>query len=295
MASILLLGANGQLGCDLKEALLYFNHSIIALTKDDLDVTRKAEVSAVIQQTNVDLVINASAYTNVEQAQDDKDRAFLVNASAPQTMAQACKLANLPFIHISTDYVFYKGSGPHAENDETSSLSIYGQSKLEGENLILQEHNKAIIIRTSWLFGRYGNNFVKTMLRLSKSKDNVSVVCDQYGSPTPAHALALAIVKMIDYILKPDFKEYGIYHYSGTPYCNWADFARDIMYRAYTSNFTSKEVEVFDIDSDEFKCKAPRPLDSRLACDRIKQVFNIDMPLWQNYIQEIIDYESLCE
>ncbi len=292
MATIMLIGASGQLGCDLKEALLYHNHSLIALTRDELDVTQKYVVDAVIQKSKVDLVINASAYTNVEQAEDDKEQAFLVNATAAQNIAKACRAVDIPLIHISTDYVFYKGSGPHAENDETCSLSVYGQSKLEGEGLILQEHNKAIIIRTSWLFGRYGNNFVKTMLKLSQSRDNVSVVCDQYGSPTPAHALAEAIVKMLDKIFAQDFNEYGIYHYSGMPYCNWADFARDIMYRAYNAHFCEKEVEVFDINSDEFKCKAKRPLDSRLSCERIKQVFDIDMPFWQDYIKEIIDYES---
>ena len=133
MATIMLIGASGQLGCDLKEALLYHNHSLIALTRDELDVTQKYVVDAVIQKSKVDLVINASAYTNVEQAEDDKEQAFLVNATAAQNIAKACRAVDIPLIHISTDYVFYKGSGRHTENDETCSLSVYGQSKLEGE------------------------------------------------------------------------------------------------------------------------------------------------------------------
>lgn len=288
MPTVMLIGANGQLGSDLQESLLYNNFELIALTHADLDICDEVMIKNIFNQADVDVVVNASAYTNVDKAEDDKENAYLINAYGPKILASYCAQHNLPLIHISTDYVFDTENGPHDENDMTCPKSVYGQTKLVGEQEILHEHQKAIILRTSWLFGRTGKNFVKTVLRLASEHNSLNVVNDQIGSPTPSKALAYDIAKICVQILDDSFHEYGIYHYAGFPYCSWADFAREIFKSARICGFLDHEVTVNNISSEEFHAKAPRPKDSRLDCKKINRIFNINSPKWADFLPETI-------
>ena len=212
-----------------------------------------------------------------------------VNAYGPKYLAKAAKLADIPLIHISTDYVFSSENGrPHREDDTVEAQCVYGKSKLEGEENIIACCSKYLIVRSSWIFGRYGNNFVKTMLRLAGKYDAVSVVSDQKGNPTPARALAEALCIMTHEALKPDFKDYGIYHFAGNPAITWDEFARSVFKYAKLAGFIQKDMVVKSILAKDYPSKAVRPYDSRLDTNKINEVFKIDLPDWHDYLPETV-------
>lgn len=281
------LGAGGQLGRELELSLKARGHEVTALARADLDITDRAALEARLAELAPDAVFNASAYTNVDGAEDDRDRALEVNAHAPGHLASLCARQDIALFHISTDYVF-DGRGPHAEDAPTGPSCVYGETKLMGEQLVLRAHGRALVFRVSWLFGRFGRNFAKTMLRLGRDRDEVSVVDDQVGSPTPARALAESLTLALDRVMEPDFGEYGIYHYSGRPYCSWAGFAQEIFACAGRGGMLDHEVRVQKIPSSQFKTKATRPSDSRLDCSRFERVFGQALPDWHAYIEETL-------
>lgn len=287
MARILLLGCSGQLGRELAAALQAPRLELIALTHAQLDITDAAALEQAFDSQVPDLVINAGAYTNVEQAEEQPEQAFAINAAAPGHMARLCGAAGIPLLQVSTDYVFWEG-GPHLEHDPADARSMYAKSKLRGEHLVLEHCPRALIFRVSWLFGRFGSNFVKTMLRLGRTRTEVGVVCDQLGAPTPARALAEDVAGLIPRVLAPGFAEYGVYHYTGAPYCSWADFARAIFARISAMGLLDHEVRVRDLTTAEYPTRAPRPPDTRLDCTRLHEVWGIERPQWEHYLAETL-------
>ena len=290
MARIFLTGANGQVGKDVELALLRQGHTVIAANHRTLDITEADRVMSAICDSMPDLVINAAAYTNVEKAEDEPSAALNVNALGPRNIAKACAACNIPLIHISTDYVFSDVKRrEHRETDPVKPECEYGRSKLEGENCIINSGCRHIIVRTSWLFGAFGRNFVKIMLSMVQERSEIAVVCDQLGNPTPVRPLAEALVIMAQRILEDkDFADYGIYHFCGYEPTTWDNFARTIFARAIPMGLLNHDVNVLSITSEEFRSKAKRPRDSRLNCDRIREVFGIEPPYWEDYLGEVM-------
>ncbi|MDM7256194.1 MAG: dTDP-4-dehydrorhamnose reductase [Paracoccus sp. (in: a-proteobacteria)] len=242
--------------------------------RDEADLADPAACAALIRARRPAAVINAAAYTAVDRAEDEAALAGLVNTDAPGAMAAACAGLGVPFVHISTDYVF-DGSGTHPR-DETAAvgpLNTYGASKLAGERAVAQAGGSWAALRTSWVFSAHGANFVKTMLRLGAERGRLSIVADQIGGPTPAAAIADALLRMAQAM--QGGAAGGIYHFSGAPDVSWAGFAREIFAQAELA------VEVAEIPTADYPTPAQRPLNSRLCCDRIRRDFGIARPDWR--------------
>lgn len=268
----LITGCNGQLGRELQKRI----PDAIATDSDTLNITDFTAVQKFVKDNNIDTIINCAAYTAVDKAETDTELATLVNAVGPENLAKTgCKL-----IHISTDYVF-DGTGhtPYQTTDITNPVSVYGRTKLAGEQSVLKNNNQAIIIRTAWLYSKHGNNFVKTMLRLGSEKSSLNVVCDQVGTPTYAADLADAIVKILPQINKDTS---GIYHYTNEGVCSWYDFATAIM------KLGKKSCRIVPIPSSEYPTPAKRPFYSVLDKSKIKKTFNLDIPHWYDGLERCI-------
>lgn len=245
---VVITGAGGMLGQALQKQLSK-NYDIIALSREQLDITDYGTVKEYITAHKPDVVINAAAFTNVDGCESEQDKAFLVNAVGPRNLAVICNEINATLVQVSTDYVFDgKGTQPYGEFDKTGPVSVYGKSKLAGEELVRVLMNKFFIVRTAWLFGEGGHNFVRTILRLANEKDYLTVVNDQLGVPTYTQDLARAIGQLIS----TNF--FGIYHITNSEPCSWYEFAREILEQAGISN-----TEVKPIKSYELNRPAPRP------------------------------------
>lgn len=268
---ILVFGKTGQVASELQRLC----PGAVFLGREDADLTAPGACAAQIQMRRPDVVINAAAYTSVDKAETDAATAERVNAAAPIAMANICAALGIPFVHISTDYVFAgTGTAPWAVAAPTGPLGAYGRTKLSGEAGICQSGATYAILRTSWVFSAHGANFVKTMLRLSQTRDTVSVVADQIGGPTSANAIAKACLDIAAQIAAQPEKA-GIHHFSGTPDVSWADFAREIFQQA------KRNVTVTNITTQEYPTPAARPLNSRLDCDVTQKVFAIARPDWR--------------
>ena len=278
MKRILITGANGQLGQSIAE--ISKNHKQIEcffVTRNELDITNEDLVNHYFDDKSFDFVINCAAYTAVDKAEDDQENAFLVNAKATEFLAKISNVKNIPFIHVSTDYVFDgTESVPRLETDQTNPIGVYGQTKLDGENLALANNPKTIILRTAWVYSRFGNNFVKTMLRLFNDKDSISVVADQIGSPTNAIDLANAILE----IVSKDELVYGIYNYSNEGECSWFEFAQKIK------EFSGSSIEINPVPTSAYPTKAKRPAYSLLDKSKIKEVYQLEIPTWEDSLKE---------
>ena len=262
----LVTGCNGQLGTAMQSLL---KDKACYIDREELDLTNEEAVKSFFEKNTFDFTINCSAYTAVDKAQTDEVSAHSVNALAPLYLAKYGKNV----IHISTDYVFDGTSfKPYTEEDKTNPISVYGKTKLEGEQNILNHASTAIVIRTSWLYSPHGSNFVKTMRKLGAEKEKLNVIFDQVGTPTYAYDLAQAIVDIIPQINK---NEKGIYHFSNEGVCSWYDFALEIMQQ---SNLKCK---VYPIESKDYPTPTPRPHYSVLNKSKIKQRFNIEIPHWK--------------
>ena len=261
----LITGCNGQLGTEIAKRL----PDAICADVDVLDITDADAVKKFVDENNVDLIINCAAYTAVDKAEDDIDLATKINVDGPRNLAKT----GAKIIHISTDYVFGgMGSKPYAADDETNPVSVYGKTKRAGEIAVLENAKCSVVIRTAWLYSAYGNNFVKTMRRLGAEKESLNVVADQIGSPTFAKDLAQAIVTIL-----PQMNETnkGIYHYTNEGVCSWYDFATEIM------TLSGLACKVSPIPSSAYPTKATRPFYSVLNKEKIKNVFNIEIPHWK--------------
>ena len=275
---ILITGASGMLGHDLQRTLK--NHELILCNSKNLDITNKNLVSETINEMKPDILINSAAYTNVDDCETNYEEAHKVNALGPKNLANVCKDLKIPLVHISTDYVFDgKKTEPLKENDNLGPQTAYGKTKLEGEQFIQKILDEYFIIRTAWLYGCDGNNFVKTMLNLSKSHNEITVVNDQIGSPTFTYDLA----KGISEIIKTD--KYGVYHLTNSGSCSWYEFSKEIF------RLTNKNVKVIPVTTEEFPRPAPRPKYSVLNNDKwIKQGFK---PL-RDYKEALKEYLLTC-
>ena len=242
--------------------------------REDADLTDPAICAALIRARRPAAVINAAAYTAVDRAEDEPELAMLINTDAPRAMAVACAEIGVPFVHISTDYVFDgAGDQPRTEDAQTGPLNVYGASKLAGERAIAKAGGQWAVMRTSWVFSAQGANFVKTMLRLGAGRPRLTIVADQIGGPTPAADIAQAALT-IARAMQAGAKG-GIYHFSGAPDVSWADFAREIFAQAGLA------VEVVDIPTADYPTPAQRPLNSRLDCGKIMRDFGIERPDWR--------------
>ncbi|TKW65327.1 MAG: dTDP-4-dehydrorhamnose reductase [Paracoccus denitrificans] len=278
MEGLLVFGKTGQVAQELARIA----PDACFAGRDQADLTDPSACAALIRSHKPHAVINAAAYTAVDKAESDVETARLVNAKAPAAMSRACADLDIPFVHISTDYVF-DGSGnqPRAEDAETGPLGVYGQTKLEGEDAIVAAGGRYAILRTSWVFSAHGNNFVKTMRRLGAERDRLTIVADQIGGPTAAADIAAAALDMADAIAR-DPEKGGIYHFSGAPDVSWADFAREIFDQSGLSP------EVADIPTSDYPTPARRPLNSRLHCAAISHNFGIERPDWRHSLAHVI-------
>ena len=271
---ILVTGANGQLGSEMCRLGMASPNEYIFTDVAELDITDKAAVMAFAEHNHINVIVNCAAYTNVDKAEDDEATAELINATAVRNLAEAAKEVDATLFHVSTDYVFgADGNTPRSEDMPTNPLGVYGCTKLRGEQAIAEIGAKAIIIRTAWLYSEYGNNFLKTMLRLTKEKEMLSVVFDQVGTPTYAGDLAMTIFSLIegDYYKGNE----GIYHFSNEGVCSWYDFAREI------ATAMGHTCQINPCHSSEFPSKVTRPPYSVLDKTKIKKTFGVDIPHWR--------------
>nr|WP_305120000.1 dTDP-4-dehydrorhamnose reductase [Kaistella montana] len=279
---ILVIGGNGQLGnCFRKlapdfELEFEFNFT----DSSTIDITNEDQVSEFFNDYKPDFCINASAYTAVDLAESEPEKAYAVNADGVANLAQSCKENNAVLIHISTDYVFDGESNiSYSEDNFTNPQGVYGASKLKGEELALDIHPKTIVVRTSWLYSEFNKNFVKTMLNLFSTKDELGIVADQFGQPTNANDLAEAVMK----IIKTEPKTYGVYHFSNYPETSWFGFAEKI------AEFSGSSIKLNAIATKQFPTPAKRPKRSTMALDKIEKNYGIEPKHWENSLQECIE------
>ena len=281
--TILVTGANGQLGSEIKElSAIYPSYNFLFTTKEELPIENEDAVKLFFEKQQIDYCINCAAYTAVDKAEAEKEKAFLINANAAGILASTCSDHHTKLIHISTDYV-YDGNTlvPLKEEDAVAPLNVYGWSKLQGEELILNRYPSSLIIRTSWVYSVYGNNFVKTMLRLFKERESINVVNDQYGCPTYAADLAQIIMRFIE-AAENNAACNGIVNYSNSGVTTWFDFAMAIK------EFVNSACKIFPVPTSQYPTPARRPPYSVLDTSKIKNMLNIDIPLWKESLHKCL-------
>lgn len=277
---VLILGANGQLGRCLKDQFKKSDYKVIAASKNDLDITNFKKTEIAINQIMPNIIVNAAAYTAVDKAEKEKEKSDLINHLSVKNISNICYKNKIWLIHISTDYVFDGLSNkPYTESDFTKPQTEYGISKLKGENSICNSGCNFIIIRTSWIFSEYGNNFLKTMLSLSKENNHLKVVGDQFGCPTYAQDIAFVILQIIPQLaFKAD--AVGIYHYCGNIICSWYEFAEEIFSIAKEKGMIAPKIS--SILTEEFPSLANRPKYSFLETSNIENVFGVKASDWKS-------------
>nr|WP_314484245.1 dTDP-4-dehydrorhamnose reductase [uncultured Kingella sp.] len=292
MTTYLITGANGQVGSQLVQQLqAQPNTTVIATDRNTLDITDRAAVFQAAQTHRPDIIINAAAHTAVDKAESEPDFARAINVDGTRHLAEAAQDIGVAFLHISTDYVFDgKGETPYRESDATAPQSVYGQTKLDGETAALTACPRTIILRTAWVFGEHGNNFVKTMLRLGRERDTLGIVADQFGSPTYAGDIAAALIQIAQHIAAEQPTEYGVYHFSGSPYTSWYGFASEIFRRAAAQNLLPRAPALNAIATSDYPTPAKRPANSRLDCSKIQAAFGIAPSDWQAALGSLKDY-----
>ncbi|BDS12558.1 dTDP-4-dehydrorhamnose reductase [Aureispira anguillae] len=278
---ILVTGANGQVGSELQAlATQYPIFSFVFVDKDQLDICDAALVAAFFEQTAFDYCINCAAYTAVDKAESDEAMAELINVAGSKNLALACQKHQVRFVQISTDYVYHNSQNtPFKEEDLTSPQSVYGKTKLAGEIVALDNNPETLVIRTSWVYSSFGNNFVKTMLRLGRDRDQLTVIFDQIGSPTYARDLAKAI---LDIIQQQPSNFRGIYHYSNEGVCSWYDFATAIF------ELEAVDCSVSPIETKDYPTPAQRPPFSLLNKHKIKDTFGLQIPYWRDSLKDCL-------
>ncbi len=281
---ILVTGLTGQLGFDVKHEIeLRGDHSIevVGVTRSDFDLTDSDAMKKFVTNAKPDVVIHCAAYTAVDKAEDEKDLAFEVNATATKNLAEVCKSIDATMIYISTDYVF-PGDGDkfYSVDDPTDPQNAYGASKLAGEKAVIETLEKYFIVRISWVFGINGKNFIKTMLKLADTRDEISVVADQIGSPTYTVDLARLLVDMA---VENDPKKFGIYHATNEGVCSWAELAEEVFKRS------GKSTKVNPIKTEDYPTKAKRPKNSRLSKKKLDENNFERLPMWQDAVGRFLN------
>ena len=295
---ILLIGADGQVGRELKLTLSLqksLRGQQLELTfsnRNELDLRNLSAISDYLARIAPHIIINASAYTAVDEAETNEHLAFLINDTAVREMAMFCKRFSCRLVHISSDYIFDGlGDRPYLESDALAPSSVYGRSKLAGEQAIREILDEHIILRTSWVFGARGTNFVKTMLRLVKDKEELDIVADQYGAPTSARAIAATIAEIVCQVVSNPSTDcrWGTYHFSGYPFVSWADFASEIFDQATLKGLISGSPAINPISSEAYPTSAKRPANSRLDCSKLKYAFGIEPDDWRRSLSSVLD------
>lgn len=288
---ILITGGSGQVGHCLKAQL----EGCAELSVPDssaLDIADRRSVRQAVETFRPDYIINAAAYTAVDKAESNAERAFAVNRDGARHLAEAAEAAGAAMLHISTDYVFDgAGGAPYDEAAPTAPQNIYGASKLAGEQAVLAACRRAVVMRTSWVFGAHGQNFIKTMLRLGRERDSLGIVADQYGAPTAAADIAAALITIVRRHTPEQLAERaGIYHYCGSPYASWFEFAETIFAEAAAQGVLVKIPAVKPIATADYPTPAKRPADSRLDCGKIHAVFGIGPCDWHSALSNLQPY-----
>jgi dTDP-4-dehydrorhamnose reductase len=284
---VVVFGRTGQVARELARAAAARGVALTALGRENADLADPAACRAAIAATQADAVINAAAYTAVDRAEREPALARAINAAAPGAMAEACAARGLPFLHLSTDYVLDGRPGrPWREADAPGPLGVYGRSKLEGEAAVAAAGGEHVILRTAWVFSAYGGNFAKTMLRLGAERDAIRVVDDQIGGPTPARAIADALLTVADAFLAGRGTS-GVFHFAGAPAVSWADFARAIF--ALRAETGGPGPEIVAIPTSEYPTSARRPANSVLDCTRIAATYGIAQPDWRAGLAAVLE------
>ncbi len=274
---LLVFGKTGQVARELARLA----PNAVFLSRTEAELTDITACKAAIALHEPDAVINAAAYTAVDRAEDEEALALRINGEAPGAMAEICAKRHLPFLHISTDYVFDgSGDAPWTPEAATAPLGAYGRSKLAGEQAVVAAGGRFAILRTAWVFSVHGNNFVKTMLRLSQTRNSLNIVADQIGCPTPASDIAATLLALAN-AMKSGHSG-GVFHYGGIPFVSWADFAREVFAQA------NKAVNVRDVTSSEYPTLAARPQNSRLDCSRLEEELSIKPADWRSGLSLVL-------
>jgi len=278
--NILVTGANGQLGSEIKYLSKFHNINFTFTDIEELDITSMDEIEGFFSSQEFGYIINCAAYTAVDKAEEEKEEADLVNHIAVKNLAVMSSKFNAKLIHISTDFVFDGSSSiPFTEEDKTNPVSVYGKTKLAGEKAVLKHGSEVIIIRTSWLYSSFGNNFVKTMIGLTKKRNSIGIVFDQLGTPTYARDLAEAVLNIIN---SQDFLT-GVYHYSNEGVASWYDFTKAIV------EIAGIKCSIDPIETYQYPTPAKRPAYSILNKAKIKKVYNMDIPYWKTSLEKCIN------
>lgn len=279
--TLLILGAGGQVGRELLERA---GARGVGLDRAACDITDPAAVTHAVSQPMLSAVINCAAYTAVDRAESDREKAYAVNADGAGIVAAAAAARGLPVIHLSTDYV-YAGTcaGPQREDEPISPLNVYGASKAAGDRAVAVSNPRHLLLRVSWVFGVYGSNFVKTMLRLGRERDELRIVDDQRGGPTEARDIADALLAMAVACRRPGFAGWGTYHFAGRPCTSWHGFAQAVFERT-----ASQPPRLLPISSRDYPTPAARPSNSTLDCRRIRDVFGVDKPDWRASLSRVL-------
>lgn len=282
MKKIAVIGSNGQLGNCIRKIAPDFelDYEFLFTDSSTLDVTNEDQINDFFYNNKPDYCINASAYTAVDLAETEKEKAFAVNADGVAYLAQACADFKTTLIHISTDYVFDGNTNlSYSEDDFTNPVGVYGASKRKGEELALEINPHTIILRTSWLYSEFNKNFVKTMLNLFSQKEELGIVADQFGQPTNANDLAEAIME----IIQSPKKTYGIFHFSNYPETTWFEFAEKI------AEFSKSSIKLNPLTTEQYPTPAKRPVRSTMSLDKIEEIYKIELKHWENSLEECVD------
>ncbi|HGY9592867.1 TPA: dTDP-4-dehydrorhamnose reductase [Vibrio campbellii] len=292
---ILVTGSNGQVGTALTGLLnIRDDVELLAVHRGELDITNQTAVDKLVLSFEPDFIINAAAYTAVDKAEQEVALSYAINEQGAKYLAQAANRINATILHISTDYVFAGDKeGIYSEENETTPQGVYGASKLAGEIAVAKANTKHIILRTAWVFSEHGNNFVKTMLKLAKDKDALSIVGDQFGGPTYAGDIAKALITIVDSIAsKKDQAPFGIYHYTGLPNISWFGFADYIFNCAVEQGLLKQTPFLTSIVTKQYPTPAKRPANSRLDLSKIKNSFAVEACDWRKALTNLEFYKN---
>ncbi len=288
---LLVTGFKGQVGHCLMQQAQALGWLVLGVDRDELDITMKADVQKLVAEFAPDVIINAAAHTAVDKAEVEIDASYAINRDGSAYLAEAAQQVGAVLLHISTDYVFAGNKeGLYVETDPVDPQGVYGASKLAGELAVAEHCTRHLILRTAWVFGEHGNNFVKTMLRLGSQRDSLGVVADQFGGPTYAGDIAAALLTMAKQALQPGFGAWGIYHFAGEPHVSWHGFAAAIFDAGVAQGVLVRSPLVNSIATTDYPTPAKRPANSRLDCSRIYSVFGIMPSDWQAALSDLSPY-----
>lgn len=288
---LLITGYKGQVGSELVSAFAPTKHQLVLVSRKELDCVDLHKVHSFLSEVNPDLIINAAAYTAVDKAEEEEQLALQINRDFVKELVSYCQQAEIPILHLSTDYVFDgMKSTSYSEKDTPNPQGVYGLSKWKGEQAIQEGLTQYIILRVSWVFGLQGTNFVKSILKFASYREQLTIVADQRGRPTAARDIARVVLYLVELINQPGFTAWGIYHYAGESETNWYEFAHTFISMAKEKHKALNWADLVPIRSEEYPCRVKRPKNSILNTDKIKKELGIECHAWQDYLPEMLDH-----